>query len=87
MAEIDTDALTADECIEYDDVTDGLTCAGSVYLRESLSGTGTPIPRCEGHWADRLDREEELRRDYPDSPIPPAWFDPSACGEVWDDEY
>ena len=24
---------------------------------------------------------------YPDSPIPPKWFDPTAAGERWDDDY
>lgn len=29
---------------------------------------------------------EDLRRDYPDSPIPPSWFDPANAGERWEDE-
>jgi hypothetical protein len=61
-------------------------CRGEVAFRPSLTGTGTPIPRCEKHWHDRLDWQVEHSRVYPDSPIPPAWFDPEAAGEVWDDE-
>ena len=45
------------------------------------------IPRCDHHWQVRLEKDEEDRRIYPDSPIPPAWFDPTAAGERWDDEY
>lgn len=61
-------------------------CRGEVQLRPSLTGTGMPIPRCDAHWEARLDWQEEHDRVYPDSPIPPAWFDPMAAGERWDDE-
>lgn len=61
-------------------------CAGAVELRSPLSGTGRSFPRCDKHWSDRLDREEETRRAYPDSPIAPAWFDPTYAGESWDGE-
>jgi hypothetical protein len=56
-----------------------------VEYRASLSGTGTPIARCDKHWSKRLDRQEEIRKDYPDSPVPPSWFDPSYAGESWDE--
>lgn len=62
-------------------------CRGVVEMRPSLTGTGTAIPRCDGHWEQRLEREEELRNDYPDSPIAPSWFDPTVAGERWDDDY
>jgi hypothetical protein len=62
-------------------------CGGTVEFRPSLTGTGMAIPRCDKHWADRLDFQEEHERIYPDSPIPPAWFDPEAAGERWDDDY
>lgn len=62
-------------------------CAGEVRLRPSLTGTGMPIPRCDHHWELRLEWQEEHERIYPDSPIPPAWFDPEAAGERWDDDY
>lgn len=69
------------ECINGPD-----DCAGAVEYRMALSGTGVHYPRCDGHWAARLDTEERLRRDYPDSSTPPAWFDPAAAGETWDTE-
>ena len=69
------------ECIENPD-----ECRGEVEMRPSLTGTGTTIPRCDHHWDLRLERDEQLRRDYPDSPIPPAWFDPTFAGERWDDD-
>lgn len=61
-------------------------CEGAVELRPSLTGTGTPIPRCDHHWAERLEWQEEHTTIYPDSPIAPDWFDPEAAGERWDEE-
>ena len=61
-------------------------CSGPVELRPSLTGTGTPIPRCDLHWDIRLEKEDELRSVYPDSPNPPSWFDPEVAGERWDDD-
>lgn len=79
--EQDLDPFDHTECIEYG--RDG-GCAGDVAYRESLTGTGMRIIRCDRHWEKRLDLEERLRRDYPDSPNPPSWFDPLAAGETWD---
>lgn len=62
-------------------------CRGEVEMRSSLTGTGMAIPRCDHHWEKRLERDEEHRRIYPDSPIAPSWFDPSIAGERWDDDY
>lgn len=62
-------------------------CVGETVYRESLSGTGTPIARCAGHWERRLVEQERINRTYPDSPNPPSWFDPSAAGEHWNDDY
>lgn len=61
-------------------------CRGPVELRPSLTGTGMAIPRCDAHWSKRLDQEQEWRAVYPDSPIAPSWFDPTAAGEVWDED-
>lgn len=61
-------------------------CRGEVLYRESLTGTGTAIPRCDFHWGVRLDFQEQINRDYPDSPVPPAWFDPTFAGERWNDD-
>lgn len=62
-------------------------CAGEVEYRESLSGTGTPIPRCGKHWTERLALQRNLAVNYPDSSTPPSWFDPANAGETWDDDY
>ena len=73
------------ECLGADDTTD--VCAGPVELRTPMSGTGISYPRCERHFELRLDLQDRLSRDYPDSSQPPAWFDPSNAGERWDDDY
>lgn len=77
-----SETLTHADCISGPD-----TCEGSVEYRMALSATGTPFPRCDKHWADRMELEQRLRRDYPDSSTPPAWFDPTAAGETWDSDY
>ncbi len=74
--------MSAPECL---DAHKG-GCDGSVELRPSLTGTGLAIARCDEHWSQRLDFQEAHERIYPDSPIPPAWFDPEAAGERWEDE-
>lgn len=79
------------ECIDDQDPVD--TCRGPVELRMSLSGTGTPIPRCDHHWSKRLDLQEEINDRYgADSDVPPSWFKAgpggtNEYGERWDDEY
>jgi hypothetical protein len=73
----------AEDCLDFHPET----CAGAVEYRMALSGTGVPYPRCDKHWSDRLDTEQRLRRDYPDSPCPPSWFDASYAGEHWDSDY
>ncbi len=60
------------------------TCTGPVELREALSASGRPFPRCDRHWARRLEREDELQRRYP--PSPPADWSPMDAGEAWDEE-
>ena len=76
-----------DKPLTYADCIDVEGHSGKVEYRESLSGTGTPIPRCDGHWAKRLEKQRQLRRDYPDSDSPPAWFDEANAGERWNDDY
>ena len=63
------------------------TCEGPVEFRMALSGTGRAFERCDYHWGTRLQEEERIRRDYPDSPCAPSWFDPMDAGERWDDDY
>jgi len=60
-------------------------CQGEVKLRESLSGTGTPIPRCDFHWDKRLDFQQDHNRRYP--MMAPRDFDPMDAGESWDEDY
>lgn len=64
---------------------DGSPCQGQVLLRESLSGTGTPIARCDQHWNERLNLQDEINRRYPATA--PADFDPYYAGERWDEDY
>lgn len=59
-------------------------CEGEVLLRGSLTGTGTPIPRCDHHWALRLDYQDEHERRFP--VMAPADFDPAYAGESWEEE-
>lgn len=72
-----------DPCIDRPE-GGGTPCVGRTELRESLSGTGTPIPRCEGHWQARLAWQLEHDRRYPRH-APPD-FDPLAAGERWDED-
>jgi hypothetical protein len=65
----------------------GPDCEGAVEYRYPLSSTGKPFPRCDHHWTKRLKVQEGINRRYPDSPIPPAGFDPTYAGESWDEDY
>ena len=49
------------ECL--DDAGTGQDCAGPIEYRHPLSGTGRSFPRCEKHWARRLDLQAEIDRD------------------------
>lgn len=72
------------ECL---DVYQEAPCTGRVEYRAALTGTGKSFPRCDGHWAARLRRQDEINERYPDSPIPPPGFDPDYAGERWNDDY
>lgn len=61
-------------------------CRGAVKLRMPLSGSGEPFARCDGHWSKRLDLQDRIRRDYPDSDVAPAWFSEADAGERWNEE-
>ena len=69
-----------EECLDFDN-----TCNGELYPWKSM--TGMIIYRCEKHLDERLELEERLNRDYPDSDIAPYWFDPDFAGEYWNDDY
>lgn len=61
-------------------------CSGPLVWRVSDSGLST-IVECQKHQNESEARNEKSRRDYPDSPNAPSWFDPDAAGERWDDDY
>ena len=61
-------------------------CAGAVEYRYALSGTDRSFPRCDRHWDERLDAQERIERDYPDSDSAPVWFDADAAGERWNED-
>ena len=78
---VEVPALGAGECLNYaPDV-----CIGPVEYRMPLSGTGKSFPRCDFHWGERLDQEDQTRMRYPTHA--PADFDPTYAGESWDDDY
>lgn len=69
-------------CLEYD--PDDPDCSGPVEYRMPLSGSGRSFPRCDKHWAVRLDVQEEINRKYPTNQ--PSDFDPAYAGERWDED-
>jgi len=62
------------------------TCRGAVEYRFPMSGTGRSFPRCDKHFDAALASYERINNDYPDSDVPPAWFDPMAAGERWNED-
>lgn len=80
----------AAEALRCLDAHDGHTCTGPVEYRHAISGTGASFPRCDGAWGAALDRRDRVRRDYPDSPVPPRWFTEQGgeayAGERWDED-
>lgn len=65
---------------------DETDCQGEVAYHSTDPGVRPAFPRCERHWLARVEADQEHRTIYPDSPIAPAWFDPAAAGERWDEE-
>jgi hypothetical protein len=61
-------------------------CEGEIEAY-AFGRNGKAFPRCRKHADERREKEEELNRDYPDSPFAPAWFDETAIGERWNDDY
>lgn len=68
-----------------DDYAGNVPCSGTVEYR-SVPG-GSPVARCDAHFDARLERYENSLERYADSDLAPSWFDPTACGERWDDDY
>ena len=77
---VEIPALDKTECLNF-----GHDCSGAVEYRMALSGTGKSFPRCDKHWSDRLDQEDQTRSRYPD--LAPSDFDPYYAGESWDGDY
>lgn len=61
-------------------------CAGEIFPRLALSGSGDSYYRCDRHYALYSERMEavnaDVRRRYPVRA--PSDFDPDFAGEVWD---
>lgn len=79
----DPNCPEAPDCL--DDDGDAADCEGPVEYRTPLSGTGKSFPRCEKHWEERLETQQEIAERYPTS-APPD-FDPAYAGEHWDEDY
>ena len=62
------------------------SCSGPVEYHR-LPNAERAFSRCDKHWEQRLQEDEQDRVNYPDSPMAPAWFDPMNAGERWDDDY
>ncbi len=62
-------------------------CKGAVDYHWNGDPDGKTWPRCEWHQAQRVQQRENSIEKYANSDVPPAWFDPSAAGERWDDDY
>lgn len=76
--------FTLDDCLYAGDPD--LACGGEVFERVSRSGATVSV-KCQNH-QDALDeRLDAIERVYPDSAMPPAWFDPTYAGETWDEDY
>jgi hypothetical protein len=73
--------MLPEDCMEYSHRDE---CSGSVmfHLR---TGDLSVWPRCVKHGKAWQKEQDRIERTYPDSPNPPAWFDPAYAGEVWDD--
>ena len=77
------------ECLQHDDSTNGVReCEGRVEWRPALpGGSGSSFPRCEFHWEKALDSFEKFSEAGFGGDVAPKWFDDTAAGERWDDDY
>jgi hypothetical protein len=57
-------ALDHEDCLDH---YHGV-CSGAVEYRMPLSGTGRSFPRCDFHWDERLDRQQEINERYFSTP-------------------
>lgn len=74
-----SDGLTHEDCLDHH--PESRPCGGDVEYRMPLSGTGKSFARCEIHWDERLDRQEEINNRCPAQA--PSDFDPAYAGESW----
>ena len=72
------------ECLNAGGSTE---CRGPVELHSVDPGRERAWPRCERHWADRLDDHQNSISRWAHSDVAPDWFDPADAGERWDDDY
>lgn len=77
--------LAVDDCLDFD-MNEPSACSGPVELRMPLSPSGRSFPRCDAHWSERLAMQEAHDVKYPNSDVPPLWFDPLAAGERWNED-
>ncbi len=83
MAMPEPEVFAKEDCLRHNPDADD--CKGWVTTR--YSELGTAIRECDYHMGRSLERNARTREEYPDSPNPPAWFDATAAGERWDDDY
>jgi hypothetical protein len=83
MSERRKEVTMSNDLIRCLDASHG-DCKGEVQYRMPLSASGISYPRCQAHWEDRLQTQEDINRRYPT--LPPADFDPLYAGESWDED-
>ena len=59
-------------------------CSGPVEFHSVDPGMSAAFPRCEFHWALRVMMHEQTQQRY-GGDVPPVDFDPTYCGESWDE--
>ena len=67
-------------CWHNDDPREKENCEGQIETHKNKA-------RCKFHADKYWDDVNQINHDYPDSDIPPSWFDPTLAGERWDDDY
>lgn len=72
--------MEREDCLNYNE-----ECKGAVEYRMPLSGSGRSYPRCDHHWNERLDIQEQVNRRY-GGVNAPSDFDPYYAGESWDED-
>lgn len=83
LCDSDGDPVLDVECME----SHTGQCSGKVQYHSVDPGRAKAWPRCQKHWSERLRRREGSLERYEHSDVAPSWFDPTAAGERWDDEY